>query len=73
MIKKRKKIKEVNLINYYFHKRNIFLQDMPFGCNSKVQTSVFVHTFILGASCIPTALILPLLINYVGYKIFLGE
>lgn len=46
---------------------------MPFGCNSKVQTSVFVHTFILGASCIPTALILPLLINYVGYKIFLGE
>ncbi|XP_043786233.1 synaptic vesicle glycoprotein 2C-like isoform X4 [Apis laboriosa] len=45
--------------------------DTSFGCNSKVQTSVFVHTFILGASCIPTALILPLLINYVGYKIFL--
>lgn len=51
--------------------KNVTTIDMPFGCNSKVQTSVFVHTFILGASCIPTALILPLLINYVGYKIFL--
>ncbi|XP_015435135.1 PREDICTED: synaptic vesicle glycoprotein 2B-like [Dufourea novaeangliae] len=43
----------------------------PFGCDSRVQTSVFVHTFILGASCIPTGLILPLLVNYVGYKFFL--
>lgn len=49
------------------------LTDDPFGCNSRVQTSVFVHTFILGASCIPTGLILPLLVNYVGYKFFLGE
>ena len=47
------------------------LTDDPFGCNSRVQTSVFVHTFILGASCIPTGLILPLLVNYVGYKFFL--
>lgn len=47
--------------------------DDPFGCNSRVQTSVFVHTFILGASCIPTGLILPLLVNYVGYKFLLGN
>ncbi|XP_076231018.1 synaptic vesicle glycoprotein 2B isoform X2 [Calliopsis andreniformis] len=45
--------------------------DDPFGCDSRVQTSVFIHTFILGASCIPTGLILPLLVNYVGYKFFL--
>nr|XP_033332848.1 synaptic vesicle glycoprotein 2A-like isoform X1 [Megalopta genalis] len=45
--------------------------DDPFGCESRVQTSVFVHTFILGASCIPTGLILPMLVNYVGYKFFL--
>ena len=45
--------------------------DDPFGCNSRVQTSVFVHTFILGASCIPTGLILPLLVNYMGYKFLL--
>ncbi|KAK9299470.1 hypothetical protein QLX08_007493 [Tetragonisca angustula] len=54
--------------------RNVTQTDMledPFGCNSRVQTSVFVHTFILGASCIPTGLILPLLVNYVGYKFFL--
>ncbi|XP_026674807.1 synaptic vesicle glycoprotein 2C-like isoform X2 [Ceratina calcarata] len=43
----------------------------PFGCDSRVQTSVFVHTFILGASCIPTGLLLPLLVNYLGYKFFL--
>ncbi|XP_076644453.1 synaptic vesicle glycoprotein 2B isoform X1 [Halictus rubicundus] len=47
------------------------LTDDPFGCESRVQTSVFVHTFILGASCIPTGLILPMLVNYVGYKFFL--
>lgn len=53
--------------------RNVTQMDMldPFDCNSRVQTSVFVHTFILGASCIPTGLILPLLVNYVGYKFFL--
>ncbi|XP_031832082.1 synaptic vesicle glycoprotein 2B isoform X2 [Nomia melanderi] len=45
--------------------------DDPFGCESRVQTSVFIHTFILGASCIPTGLILPMLVNYVGYKFFL--
>ena len=27
--------------------------------------------FILGASCIPTGLILPLFVNYLGYKFFL--
>ncbi|XP_076178065.1 synaptic vesicle glycoprotein 2B isoform X2 [Ptiloglossa arizonensis] len=47
------------------------LSDDPFNCDSRVQTSVFVHTFILGASCIPTGLILPLFVNYVGYKFFL--
>ncbi|XP_076624393.1 synaptic vesicle glycoprotein 2C isoform X2 [Colletes latitarsis] len=47
------------------------LSDDPFNCESRVQISVFVHTFILGASCIPTGLILPLLVNYVGYKFFL--
>ncbi|XP_048264197.1 synaptic vesicle glycoprotein 2A-like isoform X3 [Bombus affinis] len=49
----------------------IDMSDDPFGCNSRVQTSVFVHTFILGASCIPTGLILPLFVNYLGYKFFL--
>lgn len=49
------------------------MSDDPFGCNSRVQTSVFVHTFILGASCIPTGLILPLFVNYLGYKFFLGK
>ncbi|XP_003703576.1 synaptic vesicle glycoprotein 2B isoform X1 [Megachile rotundata] len=45
--------------------------DDPFGCNSRVQTSVFLHTFILGASCIPTGLIMPFLVNYMGYKFLL--
>ncbi|XP_043250593.1 synaptic vesicle glycoprotein 2B-like isoform X2 [Colletes gigas] len=49
----------------------VALSDDPFNCESRVQISVFVHTFILGASCIPTGLILPLLVNYVGYKFFL--
>lgn len=47
------------------------LANDPFGCDTTVQTSVFVHTFILGASCIPTGLILPLFVNYLGYKFFL--
>ncbi|XP_054014399.1 synaptic vesicle glycoprotein 2A-like isoform X2 [Hylaeus anthracinus] len=49
----------------------VMMSDDPFNCESRVQISVFVHTFILGASCIPTGLILPLLVNYVGYKFFL--
>ncbi|XP_053984496.1 synaptic vesicle glycoprotein 2C-like isoform X2 [Hylaeus volcanicus] len=49
----------------------VTMSDDPFNCESRVQISVFVHTFILGASCIPTGLILPLLVNYVGYKFFL--
>ncbi|CAL7938925.1 unnamed protein product [Xylocopa violacea] len=50
---------------------NLSMSDDQFDGNSRVQTSVFVHTFILGASCIPTGLLLPLLVNYVGYKFFL--
>lgn len=36
-----------------------------------VQQSVFVNTFILGVSCIPAGILLPVLIGFVGYKYLL--
>ncbi|KAG7211808.1 hypothetical protein KM043_011039 [Ampulex compressa] len=45
--------------------------DDPLDCDGTMPTTVLHKTMILGASCIPTSLLLPLLITYIGYKYFL--
>ncbi|XP_014215680.1 synaptic vesicle glycoprotein 2A-like isoform X2 [Copidosoma floridanum] len=43
----------------------------PFGCDSQMDTSVYVNSALLGAACIPFAILLPLTVNRLGYRIYL--
>ncbi|XP_035740986.1 synaptic vesicle glycoprotein 2B-like isoform X2 [Vespa mandarinia] len=55
-----------------FEKNNETVTNMdPFGCNTPIQSSVFLYAFILALSGVPVGLTLPLLINRLGYKFFL--
>jgi len=38
-----------------------------------IQSSVYLHTVIIGLACIPTSLILPLCIHKLGAKFFIGK
>ncbi|XP_046592322.1 synaptic vesicle glycoprotein 2C isoform X1 [Neodiprion lecontei] len=42
-----------------------------FGCETKLQGSVFLYTIFLGLACIPTSVWLPLCIGRLGYRFFL--
>lgn len=42
-------------------------------CGDEIRNDVYWHTVILGLSCIPTSLILPIFIHRLGAKFFLGE
>lgn len=42
-------------------------------CGDPVQDSVFIHTIIIGAACIPTSFWLPLCVHKLGAKFFLGN
>jgi MFS transporter, VNT family, synaptic vesicle glycoprotein 2 len=41
-------------------------------CGDEIRAEVYWHTVILGLSCIPTSLILPICIHRLGAKFFLG-
>lgn len=41
-------------------------------CGDEIKAEVYWHTVILGLSCIPTSLILPICIHRLGAKFFLG-
>ncbi|KAJ8664813.1 hypothetical protein QAD02_006475 [Eretmocerus hayati] len=43
----------------------------PYGCDTELATSVYVDNVVLGASCIPFAIIVPLTVHYVGYRFYL--
>lgn len=45
----------------------------PFGCDSQMDTSVYVNSAWLGVACVPFAILLPLTVNKVGYRIYLRE
>lgn len=42
-------------------------------CGDQIRDEVYFHTVILGLSCIPTSLILPICIHRLGAKFFLGK
>lgn len=54
---------------------SIVLVDRPSRgfCGDKIRADVYWHTVILGLSCIPTSLILPICIHRLGAKFFLGK
>lgn len=41
-------------------------------CNDHIDQSVYINIIIIGIACIPTSLIVPLLINKIGLKFFTG-
>ena len=41
-------------------------------CDRTIDNSVFINTVWLSAACIPPAILLPLLVDKVGFKAFLG-
>lgn len=41
-------------------------------CSSHIDNSVYLHTIIIGAACIPTSFWLPLCVHKLGAKFFLG-
>ncbi|XP_030379900.1 synaptic vesicle glycoprotein 2C-like isoform X3 [Scaptodrosophila lebanonensis] len=41
------------------------------GCDSKINSQVFLHTIIIGIACIPTSFWLPLCVHHLGIKFFL--
>ncbi|OXU27360.1 hypothetical protein TSAR_005195 [Trichomalopsis sarcophagae] len=43
----------------------------PFGCDTPIDTSVYVNSIWLGVACLPCAILLPLTVDYVGYRIYL--
>ncbi|XP_043275681.1 synaptic vesicle glycoprotein 2B-like [Venturia canescens] len=40
-------------------------------CSSTIQSDVYLHTLILGLACLPVSIILPLLVNKLGYKFYM--
>lgn len=45
----------------------------PFECSSTINDKVYIHTLIVGLSCIPTSLWLPLCVHKLGVRFFLGK
>lgn len=42
-------------------------------CNDDIDESVYVNIVIIGIACIPTSLIVPLFVNKLGIRFFLGS
>lgn len=42
------------------------------GCNDHIDQSVYLNILIIGIACIPTSLIVPLFVNKLGLRFFLG-
>lgn len=45
----------------------------PFDCEKTIDSSVYMHTLIVGLACIPTSLWLPLCVHKLGAKFFLSK
>ncbi|XP_014215666.1 synaptic vesicle glycoprotein 2C-like [Copidosoma floridanum] len=43
----------------------------PFGCDSRMDTSVYINSALLGVACLPCAILLPLTIERIGYRTYL--
>jgi len=41
-------------------------------CNDDIDESVYINIVIIGIACIPTSLIVPLFVNRLGLRFFLG-
>jgi VNT family MFS transporter (synaptic vesicle glycoprotein 2) len=41
-------------------------------CNDDIDQSVYINIVIIGIACIPTSLIVPLFVNKLGIRFFLG-
>jgi len=41
-------------------------------CNDNIDNSVYLNIVIIGIACIPTSLIVPLFVNRLGLRFFLG-
>lgn len=44
----------------------------PFGCDTDITASVYLHTVYIGLACIPGSIILPLFVHKLGAKFFLS-
>lgn len=42
-------------------------------CNDRIDLSVYTNIVIIGFACIPTSLIVPLFVNKLGLRFFLGS
>jgi VNT family MFS transporter (synaptic vesicle glycoprotein 2) len=51
---------------------SIVLKENDF-CGNPIENEVYYHTIIIGLSCIPTSLILPLCVHRVGAKFFISK
>lgn len=47
--------------------------DIDVKCNDDIDESVYVNIVIIGVACIPTSLIVPLFVNKLGIRFFLGS
>ncbi|XP_033213468.1 synaptic vesicle glycoprotein 2A-like [Belonocnema kinseyi] len=50
---------------------NTSLSNVPIGCDRTIDNSVYVNTLWLSAACAPPAILLPLLVDKVGFRFFL--
>jgi len=47
-------------------------EEIDLKCNDEIDQSVYENILIIGIACIPTSIIVPLLVNKFGIKFFLG-
>lgn len=47
-------------------------EEIDLKCNDEIDQSVYENILIIGIACIPTSIIVPLLVNRFGIKFFLG-
>lgn len=47
-------------------------EEIDLKCNDEINQSVYENILIIGIACIPTSIIVPLLVNKFGIKLFLG-
>ncbi|XP_058794900.1 synaptic vesicle glycoprotein 2B-like isoform X2 [Phymastichus coffea] len=43
----------------------------PYGCNVPMDTSVYVNSIWLGVACLPGAVLLPLTVDHLGYRVYM--
>lgn len=48
-------------------------EEMTEKCNDTINESVYINIVIIGIACIPTSLIVPLFVNKLGLRFFLGS